>query len=243
MTVTTTVHTAEGEEMSKKYVIELEDDVFTNRDNPDDEDRCTLYRVKGFNSLVFDDNGVSRLSDLSKELDEVRAAAYHEGYKRGVSSIDNNVPKDSRNYYLEGLNKMWDIVRRILISKENGCENSVMPELKSIFNDIDNFQIRKIFMQLDPETVVARIDEYDGIQDPLLQKPEVIINVGDQVDLGDGNLGVVFSVDEEFIRGYFYPDSALQPVPFVLNKDSEIKLTGKKITGIETLINNMKKLP
>ena len=41
--------------MGKKYVIELEDEPITNG----------LWKVKGFNSLVFDQNGLDKLTPLN----------------------------------------------------------------------------------------------------------------------------------------------------------------------------------
>ena len=47
--------------MGRKFVIELEDKPFRNG--------CTdLYKVKGFNSLVFDQNGIDKLQALEDYL-------------------------------------------------------------------------------------------------------------------------------------------------------------------------------
>lgn len=48
--------------MGRKYVIELEEVPFEN----DESDK--LYRVVGFNSLVFDENGIKKLKPLEEEL-------------------------------------------------------------------------------------------------------------------------------------------------------------------------------
>ena len=44
--------------MGKKYIIEFEDKPFGNG----------LYKAKGFNSLVFDQNGLDRLTPLEEEI-------------------------------------------------------------------------------------------------------------------------------------------------------------------------------
>lgn len=70
--------------MGKKYIIELEDKpvcVF-------DEDTQTffprLHRVKGFNSLVFDQNGLDKLAPYTEpDLDAIRKEAYLQGYEQG----------------------------------------------------------------------------------------------------------------------------------------------------------------
>ena len=43
--------------MGKKYIIELEDKPFLNCDNSSE-----VWRVKGFNALFFDQNGIERLT-------------------------------------------------------------------------------------------------------------------------------------------------------------------------------------
>ena len=65
--------------MGKKYVIELEDKAFSQSALPlyDDE---MLYRVKGFRSLVFDQNGLDKLTPLKDEIKET----YDRGYAQGL---------------------------------------------------------------------------------------------------------------------------------------------------------------
>lgn len=56
--------------MGKKYVIELEDVSFVN-DLPFPDER--LYRVMGFKSLVFDKNGLEKLTPLNTEKELAKA--------------------------------------------------------------------------------------------------------------------------------------------------------------------------
>lgn len=65
--------------MGKKYVIELEDKAFSQSEAPLTEDEI-LYRVKGFRSLVFDKNGLDKLTPLKDEIKE----AYDRGYAQGL---------------------------------------------------------------------------------------------------------------------------------------------------------------
>ena len=65
--------------MGKKYVIELEDKAFSQSEAPLTEDEM-LYRVKGFRSLVFDKNGLDKLTPLKDEIKE----AYDRGYAQGL---------------------------------------------------------------------------------------------------------------------------------------------------------------
>ena len=62
--------------MGKKYIIELEDKPFENTALPIEDDE-TLWRVKGFRSLVFDEYGLAKLTEYA-ETDQESA------YKKGL---------------------------------------------------------------------------------------------------------------------------------------------------------------
>lgn len=69
--------------MGKKYIIELEDEPFGRNDDPDfPHGMDLLWRVKGFNSLVFDEYGLSKLTPLSK----VSVGEGYEWYKSGMDA-------------------------------------------------------------------------------------------------------------------------------------------------------------
>ncbi len=59
-----------------KYIIEIEDEPFGRNDDPViPHGMDELYRAKGFNSLVFDENGLEKLTSFDKALEE----AYQKG--------------------------------------------------------------------------------------------------------------------------------------------------------------------
>ena len=58
--------------MGNRYIIELEDEPFIGKDGEE------LYRVKGFNSLVFDKIGIDKLHPLYG-LEEVQNKYYEKG--------------------------------------------------------------------------------------------------------------------------------------------------------------------
>ena len=218
--------------MPKKYIIELEDEVFTNKEGPD---RSELHRAVGFNSLVFDDEGIRRLVPFDDEAERIRNAANDEGYRSGYDmgykccskTFESDTDKDSMMYRM-GVDKLWSVVRRIILPKDCGCSDSIINHTKDIFGDnTPGWKIRKIFMDWSP----------NKSESP--KEPEVVIQIGDQVDIGDGNKGIVFAIDGDDIRGYFYPDQALQPVPFMIKKNV-VKVTGNHVNGIEQLIDAMK---
>jgi hypothetical protein len=92
--------------MGKKYIIELEDKPF-NKGNGD-----FLYRVKGFNSLVFDMTGVGKLTPYTEpDLEQVREEAYADGYKKGC---DAKFRRLTGSEYQRGLNDAWECARKIV---------------------------------------------------------------------------------------------------------------------------------
>ena len=77
--------------MGKKYIIELEDEPFGRNDDPDyPHGMDLLWRVKGFNSIVFDENGLSKLTPLSK-------VSVDEGYE----------------WYKSGMDAAWEAARKL----------------------------------------------------------------------------------------------------------------------------------
>ena len=67
-----------------KYIIELEDEPFGRNDDPKiPHGMDELWRVKGFNSLVFDKNGLMRLEPLENVMAGIEAKAYQRGYEDG----------------------------------------------------------------------------------------------------------------------------------------------------------------
>ena len=77
--------------MGTKYIIEVEDKPFELLS----EDGFTsekLFRVKGFNSLVFDWNGLNKLTPYTEpDLEQVRKEAYEEGFKDGQYAARNGL--------------------------------------------------------------------------------------------------------------------------------------------------------
>ena len=87
--------------MGDKYIIELEDKPFHK------EDGDFLYRVKGFNSLVFDMTGIGKLTPYTEpDLEQVRKEAnkigYEKGYRDGVNRIGDAEDKIRKEAYEQG---------------------------------------------------------------------------------------------------------------------------------------------
>ena len=65
-----------------KFIIEI-DSVMTNKNG-------TLYGIKGFNSLVFDEYGLGRLAKLDFDsIDSVFESGVDVGYNKGIRSSLN----------------------------------------------------------------------------------------------------------------------------------------------------------
>lgn len=68
-----------------KYIIEIEDVPFSKvRFGDDAQQNLNLYRAKGFNALVFDKEGLDKLTSLDKEVDEAYQKGLEEGKKQGA---------------------------------------------------------------------------------------------------------------------------------------------------------------
>lgn len=97
--------------MGKKYIIELEDENY--HQYSDSEPSDYLWRVKGFNALVFDEVGISKLTpytepDLElikkKARDNGYSEGYQDGYSRGMNDYLQNpeVKEESDRAYAHG---------------------------------------------------------------------------------------------------------------------------------------------
>lgn len=98
--------------MGKKYIIELEDKPF-NKGNGD-----FLYRVKGFNSLVFDMTGIGKLTPYTEpDMEQVRKEGYEEGYENGFVAGHLKAEKSGQSFYEDGYKRgladAWEAARKI----------------------------------------------------------------------------------------------------------------------------------
>lgn len=141
--------------MGKKYIIELEDKPFHNGNGD------FLYRVKGFNSLVFDMTGVGKLTRYTEpDLEQVREEAYIAGHDAGYGrKIDAS--------YQEGIADTWEAARKIVC--EMDCEDRI-----KIFGGV-NFDY---IFALSPTTVIDKLKAYEQNEemDGLRQNIQTIVD-------------------------------------------------------------------
>lgn len=127
--------------MGKKYIIELEDENY--HQYSDSEPSDYLWRVKGFNALVFDEVGISKLTPYTEpDLEQVRKDAYEEGFDAGRTL---NTGK-----YGKGLNDAWEAARKIWEYDTT--------TLKAIFGEVTRMDC---YMRFTASEAIEKIHQYE----------------------------------------------------------------------------------
>lgn len=125
-------------EVNDKFIIEIAEVCTTDRRKSTEEGH-TLYRVKGFNSLVFDDNGLDKLQKCETEL------SWDECYNKG-------------------LNDAWELVQRLcnIPPKEIElifCVDNLIWDEREI--------IEVIIKQNTPQEALAKLEAYEKEQNEI----------------------------------------------------------------------------
>ena len=83
-----------------KYIIEIENEPFGRNDDPViPHGMDELYRAKGFKSLVFDQNGLDKLTPYTEpDEDEIRQMAYEEAWEF-AKQVSIMKPEDKRDLW------------------------------------------------------------------------------------------------------------------------------------------------
>ena len=160
-----------------KYIIEIEDEPFVRRSALYGEK--SMYRAKGFNSLVFDQFGLDKLTPLDKELSSELGEAYHKGFKAGQHEA-------TTLEYQQGLDDAWETIIKLA--------HTTYAQRSEIFDGLQD--ILSIMQKFSPSEVTAKIREYEAKQ----ESDE--IRVGDEVKHKDGNVrwtSVVVEIDGDTI--------------------------------------------
>lgn len=152
-----------------KYVIEL-DSHMTNKNGD-------LWGVKGFKSLVFDQNGLDKLTKIREANEE----AYQRGYNDGQSKGDKEYETEKeQKAYQQGLEDAWKCMEKIAVIDSS--------------NPFGYMTFNQIIKNYTPQEVINKINEYEKQN----------IKVGDVVTMTPGindNPFVVIRVDDEIIHG------------------------------------------
>ena len=156
--------------MENKYIITLEEipfERFHSYNVPSER----LYRVQGFNSLVFDGNGLSRLTPYTEpDLDAVRNKAYEKGVQDTKQHwVDAPRSCAYKLGYENGLKAAWDTARKIVLSREVGGLFEYEAR-KSVFG-CGNYMVLKNYSASE---AIEKIRQYEQIQ------------IGDEVEMKCG---------------------------------------------------------
>lgn len=120
-----------------KFLIEIEE-VYESEmpfSSPDE-----LFKVKGFNSLVFDKNGLDKL----EKIDEYTARA------ETVSEI-------LTEKYEQGLNDAWELARKIVVNPIVGGYS--ISELRDIFGIKS---VTNIICDLTAKEAISKVEDYEN---------------------------------------------------------------------------------
>ena len=151
--------------VGNKYIIEIEQEYSANmrKGSSDIVEPVKLYKAKGFNSLVFDEQGLNKLKRMP-ELEQIDAV---------IAEIDII----QKTAYENGLHDAWEIAKKIECM--DGYDGD---ELIEMFGTDD---IETIFAKYKANEVLEKVKAYEEY------KKNNIIRVGDEVRLPDDTIGVV----------------------------------------------------
>ena len=157
--------------MGKKYVIEFEEEPFGKNDNPVIPHGLEeLWRVKGFNSLVFDENGIKKLTPLEDTLDLDKLEVHMNGFDEG---------------YDAGLRILWDRIRKVFGDPNDGAYKS--SQLSQIFGDDWIHDV----LSLSPSEFLKKISDYEEMMSEIKAGDEVVHTTADTIAICTSNLRTV----------------------------------------------------
>ena len=144
-----------------KYIIEIEDEPFERNDDPViPHGMDELYKAKGFNSLVFDENGLDKLTSLNEALDE----AFWNGYKACMQENDFDSPCASCDAYQrgaeDGRNEAWETARKIKLTPDEGGLS--LKKIHEIFGT--GYSLQSVFKNFSASEAIAKLKAYEEQQ-------------------------------------------------------------------------------
>ena len=125
-------------EVNDKFIIEIAE-VCTTDIRKSTEEEHTLYRVKGFNSLVFDDNGLDKLQK----------------YNGSIISEDT-LEMERMKALNDGRNEVWELAKKLWYMGTVNC-NDIFG-YKFLIDIIDNFT---------PQEALAKLEAYEKEQNEI----------------------------------------------------------------------------
>lgn len=201
-----------------KFVIKINEVFKTTADGV----TGTLYRVFGFNSLVFDERGLDRLEKLDSDyvnehFGELQDEAYNEGEKAGFERAFKWEKDNQIDMYNQGLNDIWKLLDK--------TEEMSDDDYYACFG----VKVHDGITKISPQEALAKLEAYKKEQDE--------IKVGDVVKTKN---------DEEFVVSYIYENHGFKSYCGITNKGqwiggasaSDVEKTGKHI-DIQSILNQL----
>lgn len=203
-----------------KYILEVDDEPLVRGDT-------VVYKAVGFNTLVFDSNGLSKLKPYKPE--EIRKdgceAAKHECGDCPKGKGCTNCPHVF-SAYIEGRNEMWEAAKKVVLSEADG---GLQWQVRENMFQHTNYGIFKTF---DADEVIERIR--------LVEKRDKEVRLWDEVENGYGEKGFVLNVRESNITVLRLKDG--RPVTCIWHNGDYHK-TGVSHRDIEDIMKKMAAVP
>lgn len=141
----------------------------------------TTYRIKGFNSLVFDEAGLKKLLPYSETVRDSNRKAYDNGAKDGYDRRDAELKEQTelidelrQSEYRRGLKDAWEAVRRIeTLPQDGGLTNE---EIAKVFGRyLPAYQLYNIYSV---ERAISLLNTFDEEQKAIAEA-DADVHVGD----------------------------------------------------------------
>ena len=146
--------------MGKKFVIEFAEKPFYKMQRRGTSETEKLWRVKGFNSLVFDENGIKKLTPLEDTLDLDKLEVHMNGFDEG---------------YDAGLRILWDGIRKVFGDPHDGAYRS--SQLSQIFG----YDWIHDSLSLSPSEFLKKISDYEEMMSEIKAGDELVHTSADAV--------------------------------------------------------------
>ena len=210
-----------------KYIIEIEKKPLCVFDKDTQTYFPRLWRVKGFNSLVFDEEGLSRLEELNSDyinehFGELQDQAYHKGLEEGKKATWGLVADASSAEYQRGLNDAWEVARKIV------CDEKL--DWNTLLHLFNRGNFTGIFGDFSAAEAIEKLKAYEE-----KQKADDEIKVGDEVEvLNSGSKYLIAWFAGKSLCGFAHDGVTCHLQP------SDVRKTGRHF-DIDKILEEMKK--
>lgn len=207
--------------VGRKYVIEIEQEYSANmrKGSSDMVDPIKLYKVKGFNNLVFDEQGLDKLKRMP-ELEQIDAR---------MTEID----AIQKTAYENGLHDAWEIAKKIECN--SGYDGDELIEMFGTYN------VETIFAKYKASEALERVRAYEE------QKAKTFndeIKVGDEIVIKALHPNreisvIVYKIGHVNTTPMYYCISFEESCGFTIAYNKAIKKTGRHFPQITNLMSKI----